>query len=148
MKYSLRYLETNEWYRHKKRIVIAKEIDICTARFELKESEKAYRYSSASQASIAAERTAIVKQRTADYKKACRKALDIFAIDTWPNSMDNIIFSYKWRAKLAKRGFFIKLSINHIKALKTDCNLRASDIQEKIPLIFGVILLTVENEDR
>ncbi len=49
---------------------------------------------------------------------------------------------------MAKRRFFIKLSIDLVKALKADCDLTASSIQEKIPLILEVILSTVENEDR
>ena len=61
--------------------------------------------------------------------------------------MNDIIFSYKWRAKLAKRGFFIKSVIDLVKALKVDCNLTVLVIQEKIPFILGMILLTVENED-
>ncbi len=48
---------------------------------------------------------------------------------------------------MAKRGFFIKSSIDLVKALKADCDLMALGIQEKIPLILGVILSTVENED-
>ena len=147
MRHFLCYLETNEWHRYQECIAILKEIDICIARFELKESEKAYRYNSADQASTVAERAAIVKQRTADCEKACRKALDIFAIDTWPNSMDNIIFLYKWRVKLAKRGFYIKSSLDFVKALKADYNLMALNIQENIPFILGVILSTIENED-
>ncbi len=57
------------------------------------------------------------------------------------------MFLYKWRAKLAKRGIFIKLSTDLIKALKADYNLTASGIQKHIPLILQVILLVVENED-
>ncbi len=83
-----------------------------------------------------------------DCKKAYRKAFDIFAIDTWPNGTDDIMFLYKWRAKLAKRGFFIKLSIDLVKILKVECDLTTLGIQKKIPLILGVILSTVENEDR
>lgn len=49
---------------------------------------------------------------------------------------------------MAKCGFFIKSSIDPAKAFKADCNLTTSSIQEKIPLIFEVILLIVENEDR
>lgn len=49
------------------------------------------------------------------------------------------MFPYKWRIKLAKRGFFIKLSIDLVKALKADCDLTVSGIQEKISLILGVI---------
>ena len=62
--------------------------------------------------------------------------------------MNDIMFPYKWRAKLVKRGFFIKLAIAFVKALKADCNLTVLDIQEKILLILGMILLTVENKDR
>ena len=93
------------------------------------------------------ERIVIVKQKMADCKKIYRKAFNIFVIDTWPNSMDDIIFSYKWRAKLAKRGFFIKLVIDFVKALKADYNLTALGIQEKILFILGMILSIVGNED-
>ncbi len=148
VRHSLHYLETNEWHKHQERIAIAKKIDIYTARFELKESEKVYGYSSASQASTTTERVANFKQKTADCEKACKKALNKFAINTWPYGMDNIMFLYKWRAKLAKRIFFITLSIDLIKVLKTDCNLMALGIQKKILLILGVILLTIEKEDR
>ncbi len=65
----------------------------------------------------------MIKQKTVNCKKVCRKALNIFAIDTWLNSIDNIIFLYKWRTKLAKRKFFIKLLIDLIKVLKVDYNL-------------------------
>ncbi len=44
MRHFLRYLEINKWHRHQERIAIAKEINIRTARFELKKSEKAYGY--------------------------------------------------------------------------------------------------------
>ncbi len=83
----------------------------------------------------------------ANYKKTCKKALDIFVINTWPNGMDNIMFPYKWRAKLAKCRFFIKSSIDLVKALKADYDLTALGIQKKIPLILGMILSTVKNED-
>ncbi len=148
MRHSLRYLETNEWYRHQEDIAIAKEIDIRTARLALKESEKVHEHSQALQAGTAAERAVIVKRRMEDCEKACRKALDTFAIGIWPDGMDDIMFPYKWRAKLAKRGIFIKSSTDLIKALKADCDLTASGIQEYIPLILQVILLAVENEDR
>lgn len=82
MRYFLYYLKINEWYKHQERITIVKEIDICIARFKLKENEKAYGYSSAGQASIIAKKTAIIKQKTVDCKKAYKKALNIFAIDT------------------------------------------------------------------
>ena len=88
-----------------------------------------------------------MKQRIVDCKKAYKKALDTFAIDTWPNGMDDIIFPYKWRAKLTKCGFFIESAIDFVKALKADCDLTASGILEKILLVLGVILLTVRNED-
>ena len=126
---------------------LQKKIDICIAKFELKESEKVYRHNSAGQASTTAERAVIVKQRTADCKKAYRKGLDTFAIDTWLNSIENIMFPYKWGTKLAKHGFLIKLAIDFVKALKADCDLTALGIQKKIFLILGVILLTVGNED-
>ncbi len=56
------------------------------------------------------------------------------------------MFLYKWRTILAKRGFFIKSSIDLVKALKADYNLTALNIQEKIPLTLVVILSTIENE--
>lgn len=93
------------------------------------------------------EKTAIIKQRIANCKKIYRKAFNIFAIDTWPNGIDNIIFLYKWKAKLAKHRFYIKLLIDFIKALKVDYNLMTLSIEKKISLIFVVILLTVENEN-
>ncbi len=142
MRHSLRYLETNKWCKHQKDIAIAKEIDICTARFGLKENEKAYGHSQARQAGTAAERAAIVKRRTEDCEKACRKALDTFAIGIWPDGMDDIMFPYKWRATLAKRGIFIKSSTDLIKALKADCDLTTSGIH-----ILQVILFAIENED-
>lgn len=92
-------------------------------------------------------KTAIVKQKTQDCEKTCRKSLNTFAIDTQLNGIDDIMFPYKWRAKLAKRGIFIKLSTDLIKALKPDCNLMASGIQEKIFFILGIILSAVENEN-
>ena len=61
--------------------------------------------------------------------------------------MNNIMFSYKYRTKLAKRGFFIKLLLNLVQVLKADCDLTTLGIQEKILLILQVILLTVENKD-
>ena len=94
------------------------------------------------------ERVVIIKQKIEDCEKACRKALNTFAIGIWPDSIDSIMFLYKWGVKLAKSSNFIKLSTDFIKILKTDCNLMASDIQEHISLIFQVILLAVENEDR
>lgn len=48
---------------------------------------------------------------------------------------------------MAKRGFFIQLSIDLIKVLKVNCNLTVLNIQEKIPLILRVILLIVKKED-
>lgn len=57
------------------------------------------------------------------------------------------MFPYKWKTKLTKRGIFIKLSTDLVKALKADCNLTALGIQEKIFFILGAILLAVENED-
>lgn len=95
IRHFLRYLEINKWYRHQKRIAIAKEIDIYTVRFELKESEKLYGYSNAGQASITVEKATIIKQTMANCKKACRKALDIFAINTWSNCINDIMFLYK-----------------------------------------------------
>ena len=82
MRHFLRYLETNKRHKHQENIVIVKEIDIYTAKFALKESEKIYRYSQACQAGTAVEKAAIVKRKTEDCKKVCRKALDTFAIGT------------------------------------------------------------------
>lgn len=95
MKYLLCYLETNKWHRHQKNITIAKEINIHTIEFELKESEKAQRHYLAGQVSTIVERVAIIKQKTEDCKKLYRKTLNIFAIETRPNTMDDIIFPYK-----------------------------------------------------
>ena len=61
MRHSLRYLKTNEQYRHQENIAIVKKIDICIARFILKESEKIHGHSQARQASIAVERITIIK---------------------------------------------------------------------------------------
>lgn len=61
MKHFLYYLETNEWCRHQEDIIIAKEIDIRPARFELKESEKVQRYNLTGQVSTVVKRVAIVK---------------------------------------------------------------------------------------
>lgn len=55
-----------------------------------------------------------------DCKKAYRKALNTFAIDTWPNDIDNLMFPYKWNVKLAKCGIFIKSLTDFIKALNAD----------------------------
>lgn len=57
------------------------------------------------------------------------------------------MFPYKWRAKLAKCGIFIKSSTDLIKALKADCNLTTLGIQKYISLIFQVILLAIEDDD-
>ena len=80
-------------------------------------------------------------------KKICRKALNRFTIETWPDGIDNIIFPYKWRAKLAKRAVLIKSAMDFVKMLKVDCDLVTSDIQDKIFFILEVILLAVENQD-
>lgn len=124
-----------------------KKIDIHTARFALKESKKAHRHSQTCQAGTAAEKVAIIKRKTEDCKKACKKTLDTFAIGIWSDSMDDIMFPYKWWAKLVKYGIFIKLLIDFIKALKADCNLTALGIQEHILFILQIILLVVENKD-
>lgn len=79
------------------------------------------------------------------YEKICRKALDRFVIETWPDGMDNIMFPYRWRAKLAQRAVFIKSATDLVNVLKADCDLATSGIQDKISLIFEVILLAVEN---
>ena len=42
--------------------------------------------------------------------------------------MDDIIFLFKWRAKLAKRMIFIKLATDLVKGLKADCDLLALGI--------------------
>lgn len=147
MRHSLRYLETNERHRRQEEIEIAKEIDIRTARFALKESEMAHRHNLAAQASTAAERAAIAKQRMEGCEKICRKALDRFSIETWPDGMDDIIFPYKWRAKLAKRAVFIKSATDLVNVLKADCDLATPGIQDEISLILEVILLAVENQD-
>lgn len=113
----------------------------------LKESEKAYRHSQARQAGTIVEKTVIVKRRIEDYKKVCKKALDTFTIGTWPEGIDNIMFPYKWKTKLAKYEIFIKSSIDLIKVLKANCDLTISDIQEYISLILQIILLVVEDKD-
>ncbi len=95
IRHFLRYLETNDRRRHQKDITITKEIDIRTARFALKESEKAHGHSLAGQASTVPERAVIFKQRTEDCDKACKKALDTFAINIWLDGMDDIMFPYK-----------------------------------------------------
>ena len=82
MRQFLRYLETNKRHRRREDIKIAKEIDIRTARFALKESKKAYGHNLAGQASTPAERAAITKQKTEGCKKIYRKTLDRFAIET------------------------------------------------------------------
>lgn len=69
MRYFLYYLETNKWHRYQKCITIAKEMDICTTKFKLKESEKIYGYSNAGQVSTAVKKAAIVNQRMEDCKK-------------------------------------------------------------------------------
>ena len=74
------------------------------------------------------ETAVIIKQKIADCKKICKKALNIFAIHTSLNNIDDIIFLYHWRAKLAKCGFFIKLAIDFVKALRVDFDLTVSDI--------------------
>ena len=61
--------------------------------------------------------------------------------------MDDIIFLYKWRAKLAKCAVFIKSATDFVKMLKADCNLAILGIQDKIFLILEVILLAIENQD-
>ena len=122
-------------------------MDNYTTRFKLKESEKVYRHSCAGQASIVVEKAAIIKQKMANCKKVCRKALYIFVINTWLNSINKIMFLYKWRAKLVKHGFFIKLSIDFIKTLKVNCNLIVLGIQKNIFFILKIILFTIENDD-
>ena len=95
MRHFLYYLKTNKWHRCQKDIKIAKEIDIRTARIVLKESKKADKYSLASQADTAARRAAIAKQKTEGCEKISKKVFNRFVIETWLDSIDNIIFSYK-----------------------------------------------------
>lgn len=61
MRHFLCYLEINKWHRYQKHIAITKDIDIRTARFKLKKSEKAYRQNNANQASTVIERAAIIQ---------------------------------------------------------------------------------------
>lgn len=61
MKSSLHYFETNKWYKNQEDIVITKDIDICTAKFELKESEKTQGHYLADQASTVIDIVVIVK---------------------------------------------------------------------------------------
>ena len=68
-------MKINKWYKYQKRIIIAKKIDIHTARFELKENEKIYRYNSVGQVSIVVERIAIFKQKMRIAKKHTKKLL-------------------------------------------------------------------------
>ena len=128
IRHSLHYLETNKRHRRQEDIEIAKEIDIRTARFTLKESEMTHGHNLASQASTAVERAAIAKQRMEGCEKICRKALDRFAIETWPDGMDDIMFPYKWMAKLAKLTVFIKSATDLVNVLKADCDLATSSI--------------------
>lgn len=71
MRHLLHYLETNKRYKHQENIKIAKKIDICTARFALKENEMTHGHNLASQANTSAERVAIAKQRMESCKKIC-----------------------------------------------------------------------------
>lgn len=54
---------------------------------------------------------------------------------------------YKLKAKLAKRGFFMKLLLDSVKVLEVDYDLTTLTIQEKIFFILEVILLIVKNKD-
>lgn len=67
MRYFLHCFKINKWHRCQKYIEITKEIDICTAKFALKKSEKVLGYNLASQASTVAERITIAKQKIEDY---------------------------------------------------------------------------------
>ena len=147
MRHSLYYMKTNKLHRHKENIAIAEKIDIRTARFALKESDQSYKHNLIGLTKITAERAAIAKQRIENCKKVSRKTLDSFAIRIWSDGIDDIIFSFKQKVKLSKRMVFIKLVTDIIKTLKTDCNLLASGIQNKIYFIFEVILLAVEDQD-
>lgn len=95
MRQFLHYLKTNKWYKHQKHILITKKIDIYTARFEFKENKIVYRHINVGQASTIVEKIAIVKQKTVGCEKAYWKTFDIFTIDTWQNSINNIMFLYK-----------------------------------------------------
>lgn len=61
MRYFLRYLETNKQRNHQEDIIITKKTDICTSKFALEESEKAYRYNQAYQTGNTVERVVIIK---------------------------------------------------------------------------------------
>lgn len=82
-----------------------------------------------------------------DCEKICEKALDRFAIKTWSDSMDDIMFSYKWRAKLAKHTVFMKSATDLVNVLKADCDLATLGIQDEIFFILEIILLAVKNQD-
>lgn len=81
------------------------------------------------------------------YKKLFRRALDSFAIGTWSDSINNVIFLFEWRTKLAKYTVFIKLTIDIVKALKVNSDIWVLGIQDEISVIFKVIALVVENRD-
>lgn len=55
----------------------------------------AYKLNLAGQASIAAKKVIIAKQKMKGCTKICRKTLDRFAINTWQDDIDDIIFPYK-----------------------------------------------------
>lgn len=65
-----------------------------------------------------AKKAIITKKRIKNYKKIYRKAFNSFAIKTQSNSIDNMMFSFKCRDKLAKNAIFTKLTINFDKVLK------------------------------
>lgn len=95
IRHFLYYLETNERHKVQENIIIAKETDIRTTRFALKKSEKTNRHNQACQAGIAVKKVAIVRQKIENYKKIYKKVFDTFAISTWLENMDDIMFSYK-----------------------------------------------------
>lgn len=72
----------------------------------------------------------MIKQKTEDYKKVCRKVFNIFAIEIRLNNMNDIMFLYKWWVRLIKHGLLIKLSTNLVKMFKADYNLIVLAIQK------------------
>lgn len=57
------------------------------------------------------------------WKKLCKKPLNIFITKTYPDSINNIMFLYKWKSKLVKYVIFIKLSMDIIKIVKANLKL-------------------------
>lgn len=56
-------------------------------------------------------------------KKIYKKSFDRFSIMIWPDNIEDIIFLYKWKVKLAKYTVFIKSAIDLLEVLKVDYNL-------------------------